>query len=93
MIINGIKWRIRFVPFLYSSSGNRALGCCDKRDKIIYVDSTLNKIEMRIVLTHEITHAVICSYDIEMNDQEEEIVARFISYYGEEIVGLTKGVI
>lgn len=92
--INGVKWQIKFVsPFnsnLYTSSGAKALGCCDNCNKIIYINKYLNPIQLKIVLRHELTHAVIYSYDIFMSCQEEEKIAYVISYYGEEIIDLTK---
>lgn len=91
--INGVKWQIKFIspfnPNLYTSSGTKALGCCDSYDKIIYISKYLNPIQLKIVLRHELTHAVIYSYDISMTKREEEKVAQVISYYGEEIIDLT----
>lgn len=94
IIINGVEWQIKFVspfnPHLYTSSGTKALGCCDSYNKIIYISKFLNPIQLKIVLRHELTHAVIYSYDISMTKREEEKVAQVISYYGEEIIDLTK---
>lgn len=96
MIINGVEWRLRFVsPFnsnLHTPTGSQALGCCDKDNRIIYISNILNPIQLRIVLYHEITHAVIDSYKIKMTEQEEEKVAQVISYHGNEIINLTKGI-
>lgn len=95
--INGIRWRIRFVSpsnsNLITSSGKQALGCCDNERKIIYVSRMLNPIELKIVLRHELTHAIIYSYDIYMSRKEEEKVAHVVSYYGEEIIKLTNQII
>lgn len=94
IVINGVEWQIKFVsPFnshLYISSKFKALGCCDSYDKIIYISKFLNPIQLKIVLRHELTHAIIYSYDISMTKREEEKVAQVISYYGEEIIDLTK---
>lgn len=93
IMINGIEWTIRFVsPFnsnLHTSSGKQALGCCDNKNRIIYISKLLNPIELKIVLRHELTHAIIYSYDIHMSRKEEEKVAHIVSYYGEEIIDLT----
>lgn len=92
--INGVEWQIKFIspfnPNLYTSSGAKALGCCDNYNRVIYINKYLNPIQLKIVLRHELTHAVIYSYDISMSRQEEEKVAHIISYYGEEIIDLTK---
>jgi hypothetical protein len=44
---------------------------------------------MRKVLCHEITHAAMYSYNIEIPDPEEEMLAELVSSYGHEIVSLT----
>lgn len=94
MRINGIDWEIQFVsPFsshLHTSTGKQALGCCDNDYKIIYISKGLNPIQLKITLYHEITHAVIYSYDIRLSRAEEEKVAQIISYHGKEIVDLTQ---
>lgn len=92
--INGLNWGIHFVsPFnsnLHTSSGDQALGCCDNEKRIIYIAKGLNPIELKVVLYHELTHAIIFSYDISMSKREEEKVAGLISYYGDEINSLYK---
>lgn len=96
IVINGVEWQIKFVspfnPHLHTSSNSQALGCCDSYDKVIYINKILNPIQLKIVLRHELTHAIIYSYDINMSRKEEERLAHFISYYGEEIVDLSKQV-
>ena len=42
------------------------------------------------VLCHEIVHAVMFSYNVDLSYQEEEIVADLISTYGNEIIRLTE---
>lgn len=92
--INGLNWGIRFVspfnPNLHTSFGDQALGCCDNEKRIIYIAKGLSPIELKVVLYHELTHAVIFSYDIFMTKREEEKVAELISYYGDEINSLYK---
>ena len=90
--INGELWRVRLVPpqhpILYRN-GNPALGCCDDITKTIYISNILSQREMKKVLCHEIVHAAMYSYDVEMSDYTEEIVADMIATYGNEIMSLT----
>ena len=41
---------------------------------------------MKKVLCHEITHAAMFSYNVNLSLEQEELVADLISTYGEEIV-------
>ena len=41
------------------------------------------------VLCHEIVHAVMYSYHVDLSHREEEMVADLISSYGDEIMRLT----
>ncbi len=94
MIINGVKWGVRLVspahPMLLTPWRTHALGVCDKATQTIFIDKTLKKAKLIEVLCHEIVHASIFSYGVELNYDEEEMVAELISMYGEEIIKLTK---
>lgn len=90
--INGELWRVRLVPpqhpILYRN-GNPALGCCDDITKTIYISNILSQRGMKKVLCHEIVHAAMYSYDVDISDYVEEIVADLIATYGNEIMTLT----
>ena len=91
--INGEVWRVRLVPphhpMLITREGNPAIGCCDDITKTIYISNILSEQFMEKVLCHEIVHAVMYSYDIDINDSVEEIVADFLTHYGSEVFSLT----
>ena len=91
--INGIEWRVLQVspshPYLFRSDGVKVLGCCDNFAQIIYIDNSLSKKQWKKVLCHEITHAAMFSYKVELSAEQEELVANLISTYGEEIVYIT----
>ena len=91
--INGEKWRVLLVspqhPALITSNGTTTLGSCDDNLKTIYIDITLNEFYLRKVLCHELTHAAMFSYNIDLNYYQEEIVADLIATYGQEIIGIT----
>lgn len=90
MIINKQNWRIFFVspnhPMLFTSNGQQALGVCDGNSYIMYISLGLPKQKLRKVLCHEIVHAAIFSYNIEMTIEQEEIMADLIATFGHEIL-------
>ena len=90
--INGKIWRVRLVPPYHPAlyrRGNPALGCCDDRTKTIYISNVMSNNEIRDILCHELVHAVMYSYDINISDNIEEIIADVVMTYGDEIIELT----
>lgn len=91
--INGETWRILFVspfhPKLYRSDGSLTVGACDDEEKTIYVNDTLSEQRTKKVLCHEITHAAMFSYNVELSIEQEEILADLIATYGQEIIYTT----
>lgn len=93
MIINGVRWVTRLVspahPMLLTPWKTHALGVCDKVTQTICIDETLSPQELKEVLCHEIVHAFMYSYMIDLSYSEEELVAELMSQYGEEILETT----
>lgn len=93
IIINGVRWRVRLVPpshpFLLTRKKTLALGCCDNQTKTICISNALSMEMIKKVLCHEIVHAVMYSYHVDLSHREEEMVADLISSYGDEIMRLT----
>lgn len=91
--INGETWHLVFVspghPCLMRSDGSITIGMCDDDVKRIYIDDTLDPALMRKVLAHEVTHAAMFSYNVELSHQQEELVAMLIDTYGQEIIYIT----
>ena len=91
--INGIEWRVLMVspthPYLQRSDGVAVLGCCDSESLAIYIDDTLNNFYLKKVLCHELTHAAMFSYQIDLSYEQEEVVADLIATYGQEIIHMT----
>lgn len=91
--INGVDWNIVICKpcdsALITSAGYCALGVCDDNVKTIYIQSNLTREKMRKVLCHELTHAAMFSYNIDLDYWTEEIVADLIATYGEQIIGET----
>ena len=91
--INGELWFIKFVspynPMLYRSDGSRSVAAADDATNTIYINNTLDGLFLKKVLCHEITHAAMFSYNVELNVQQEELLADLIATYGQEIIDIT----
>ena len=44
------------------------------------------------VLSHELTHAAMFSYNVELTFEQEELLADLVATYGQEIICMTYGV-
>jgi Zn-dependent peptidase ImmA (M78 family) len=68
--INGEEWRIALVPpldpVLLRSDHSYTIGVCDDITKTIYINKELNQKYIQKVLCHELTHAAMFSYNIEL---------------------------
>lgn len=88
--INGEEWRIVLVspthPALFMSNGKLTIGSCDDNTKTIYINNQLNNRMIRKVLCHEITHACIFSYNVDLDLAQEELLADLVATYGQEII-------
>lgn len=91
-IINGIKWKIKFVninnPILSRTDGSRTVGMTDWNTCTVYLASNLRGSFLERVLCHELCHCICFSYGIKMDIQQEEFLADWISLYGREVIDL-----
>lgn len=91
--INGEAWDIVLVPpfhpELFRSDGSVTLGSCDDITKTIYIDNALDGYLMKKVLAHEITHAAMFSYNVNLEVIQEELLADLIATHGQEIINIT----
>ena len=76
-------------PCLSRSDGVMVLGCCDSVEQAIYIDETLNDFYLKKVLCHELTHAAMFSYNVELSHDQEELLANLLATYGQEIIAIT----
>ncbi len=94
--INGIKWRIKFVPsgseLLMRSDSSITIGVTDSLTRTIYLDETLRGRKLKKVICHELTHAAMFSYGINLNIDQEEVIADLIATYGQEIIDKTNSI-
>ena len=74
---------------LRRSNGSVAIGSCDDNTKSIYLDRNLNGKMLKKVLCHELTHAAMFSYNVELSYEQEELLADLLATYGEEIIDIT----
>ena len=92
-IINDITWKLAFVnpdfPLLQRMNGEYTIGACDNLTRTIYISNMISGQLLRKVLCHEITHAAMFSYNVNLTLDQEELVADLISTYGDEIIFIT----
>lgn len=90
MYINGEYWQFFLVsanhPMLRRSDGGYTLGSCDDNLKSIFIYEGLNNQKMRKVLCHEIAHAAMFSYNVELTLEQEELLADLMATYGRQII-------
>lgn len=92
-LINSVYWKLAFVdptfPLLQRMNGEFSIGACDNLTRTIYINNTLRGPLLRKVLCHQITHAAMFSYNIDLSVQQEELIADLIATYGDEIIYVT----
>lgn len=92
-IINGFLWKLAFVasdfPLLQRMDGSYTIGACDNLTRTIYISNMLEGSLLRKVLCHEITHAAMFSYNVQLSLEQQELVADLISTYGDQIIFIT----
>ena len=95
-LINNVYWKVALVspdfPLLRRISGEYSIGACDNLTRTIYINKTLNDSLFKKVLCHEITHAAMFSYNVNLSIEQEEVIADIISTYGTEIIYITNKV-
>ena len=65
---------------------------CDDNLKSIFVATGLPMVLLKKVLCHEIVHAAMFSYNIELSLEQEELMADLIATHGDEIIEETNQV-
>ena len=92
-LINNVYWKLAIVspdfPLLRRMFGDFSIGACDNLTRTIYIREALPKELFKKVLCHEITHAAMFSYNVDLTIEQEELVADLISTYGDEIIYVT----
>lgn len=92
-LINNVYWKLAFVPsdfpLLQRMNGEYTIGACDNLTRTIYINNTIQGELLKKVLCHQITHAAMFSYNVNLSIEQQELIADLISTYGEEIVYIT----
>ena len=92
-LINNVYWKIAFVspdfPLLQRLNGDYSIGACDNLTRTIYLSNQLYGELLKKVFCHEITHAAMFSYNVNLSLEQQELIADLISTYGEEIIYIT----
>ena len=91
--INGDYWEILtvspFDPLLHMRDNFYAIGVCDNELKVIAINDELNDFYLKKVLCHELTHAAMFSYGVDLTHTQEELMADLMATYGQEIINKT----
>lgn len=91
--INNIDWKVKLVspnhPKIKRSDGSYTYGSCDDNTKTIYISQSVPRGKIKKVICHEVTHAAMFSYGVELSLEQEEIIADLIATYGKEIIDVT----
>lgn len=94
--INGEAWEVLRVPpdypALFRTDGSQTIASCDDVTKTIYINNQLTDNFLKKVLCHEITHAAMFSYNVNLTVDQEELLANLIATYGDEIIYITNKV-
>ena len=92
-LINNVYWKLAFVaphfPLLQRTNGEFTIGACDNLTRTIYINELLQGDLLKKVLCHEIVHAAMFSYNVDLTIEQEQLVADLISTYVEEIIYIT----
>lgn len=73
-------------------NGEFTIGVCDDNTKTIYISNLLRGEKLKQVLCHEIVHAAMFSYNVELEYEQEELLANLIAIYGKEIIQITDNI-
>ena len=91
--INGERWLVKFeqpsAEIFITEDGFRTIGVCDDATKTIHLANSLRGKFLKKVLCHELTHAAMFSYNVELSYEQEELLADLLATYGEEIIDIT----
>lgn len=95
--INGLKWKVYFVksgsPKLADEDGKRSiLGITYFRECEIYIDKELHKRLRKQTVIHELVHALLFSYGIDIEGATEENVCDLIGAHLDELVRLKEAI-
>ena len=94
--INHEVWIVKFMqPYdeiFRMDNGEFTIGVCDDNTKTIYISNLLRGEKLKQVLCHEIVHAAMFSYNVELEYEQEELLANLIAIYGKEIIQITDNI-
>jgi hypothetical protein len=74
--INHQKWKIMVTRpdslHLRRMDNSFALASCDNKTRTIYLSTDIKEYDLRDVIIHEIVHAILFSYDINITASDNE---------------------
>lgn len=94
--VNGNLWQIVYVrsehPIFMRKDGTYTIGVCNNNNKTIFLNENLKNGMLKKVLIHEIAHAFMFEYHVDLSVAEEEVICDLIATYGEDIVSVSDDV-
>lgn len=73
-LINNVYWKLAFVapnfPLLRRLNGEYTVGACDNLTRTIYLNENLQGDFLKKVLCHEIVHAAMFSYNVDLSIEQ-----------------------
>ena len=85
------KWEIKFIDGLVDEDGTMIYGKWDSTRRLIEIDKSVNKDEMRLTVIHELAHVIHCSTGfIYEKSIDMESLADFMSQHFDEISSILK---
>jgi hypothetical protein len=92
-IINNILWRVIYINpadrIFTKSDGTKTVGVTDNNTNTIYIANNLFPSFREKVITHEVCHACMFSYGVDIDLDTEEFICNFLADYGREIVDIS----
>ena len=92
-LINNVYWKVAFVdpnfPLLQRMDGSYTIGACDNLTRTIYINELLSGDLLKKVLCHQITHAAMFSYNVDLSVEQEELVNEQPNVELEQIIYIT----
>ena len=94
--INNILWHFCFCNpadnIFVTSDGRQTVGATDRKTQTIYVADNLAPAFREKVVTHEICHACMFSYGIDIDYDTEEFICNILADYGREIIDISDSI-
>ena len=94
--VNGVKWKIAYVrsdhPIFKREDGSYTIGVCSNNEKCVFLNENLRGGMLKKVIIHEVSHAFMFEYHIDLTIEQEEVICDLIATYGEDIISVSSDI-